>query len=371
MKIPGPSVFRRAGAVALVVALLALADISGCGGGNGGNGSSPANGSVVLFLTDSLSSYQQVTATVTKVQMLHADRSSRCDLLSEPVTVNIANLADTVQLLDRTSCPAGNYTRLFIEVEAPVQLVDLSGNASSCRFVSYLDDADVPNALSCDPATDRCGFDIRGAVRASSLTIASDITNIAGLDFDLKKFEVEHFGDPAACAVTMKVTPVHGASLKRLMRNEGITGTVSDLNIAAQTFVLTRRNMMFTVNFSGVNAARQPGLDVLLLQAQTDGLPVRVISTSVDLAEMTIDATSVFVKISGTVSDIGPRARSFVLHYGSGSTKTIDCSPPARVSGTLADGARAEVALRGSDSVTGDGIAQSVEVRQSGTETDD
>lgn len=369
MRFPRASAFRIACVAVFSAALVALAGVPGCGGG-GGDGGSPGKGAVALYMTDSLSVYQQVTATLTKVQLLHADRSSRCDLLSEPVTVNIANLSEEIQLLDRTSCPAGNYTRLYIQVEAPVQLVDQSGTASACRFVSYFDDNDAPSALSCDPATDLCGLDIRGAVRSASLTVAPDVTNIAGLDFDLKKFEVDGFGGPS-CAVTLKVTPVHGGSLQQLMRNEGITGMVSDLDTGAGTFLLTRRSLRFTVDLAGINSVLQPGLDLLLQQAQTEGLPTRVISRSFDLAAGTIKAKTVAVKAAGTVSDLNTSERTFTLTTAEGVVLDISYAPPGRVSGSLADGAWVVVTLKGFCTDTGNDIASRVEVMESGTMTED
>ncbi len=328
-------------AAALILGLSAFLLYS-CGGGGGGTSSAP----VGLYLTDDISLFTQVTATIDKVQVLNTGSGATCDLLTTPTVVDIAELANVMQLVNVAQCPAVPYNRIHIEFEKSVELT--SGptatppdTTSLCSFVSYKDDGGGVNTLSCSGAT--CTLDINGAVN-----VLVNKQNKLALDFNLKDFDVVSFGTPSTCSVTMKVSPLHAEEMEALGHPEGITGLISGLSTTDRTFTLTRGNSTFGVLYSGITTTQQPGLDSLLQLAETDGLRVKVMSSNIDFSANTITASAIYVKIEGTVSNLN--ATTFTLTYKGGKTITVDYSK-ADVDGVLADGVGVEVKLYGFDGV--------------------
>ncbi len=275
----------------LVAGLFAILFYS-CSGHNGGGASSAKVG---LYITDDMADYKQVNATVTKVQVLQTGSGAVCDLLTTPVALDIAELSDVLQLVSVSTCAAVPYNRIHIEFEKSVELMSNATTTSPCSFTSYRDLGTAPNVLQCNGST--CSLDINGAVN-----VLVNQQNKLALDFVLKDFEVANFGDPAACSVTMKVSPLHAVDMGARGHPEGITGLISGLSTTDRTFTLTRGNTAFSVLYSGITPSRQPGIDSLLELAQTDSLRVKVVSSSIDFLSQTIDATAVYVKVEGTVS---------------------------------------------------------------------
>jgi hypothetical protein len=71
--------------VAAAISVLALAGIFySCGGGSGGDVVMPGTGTVALFLTDSIAEYQQVTATINTVQLIHTGSGAATRSLPVP-----------------------------------------------------------------------------------------------------------------------------------------------------------------------------------------------------------------------------------------------------------------------------------------------
>ncbi len=317
-----------------------------CGGGGGGGNTSTA--AVGLYLTDDMSLFTQVTATINKVQVLNTGSGASCDVLTTPTVVDIAQLADVLQLISVATCTAVPYNRIHIEFERSVELTSaptgsVLGTTSLCSFVSYKDEGSKVNTLSCSGTT--CTLDINGAVN-----VLVNKQNKLALDFNLKDFDVESFGTPSTCSVTMKVSPLHAEEMENLGHPEAISGLISNLSTTDQTFTLTRGNTTFSVLYSGITTTQQPGLNDLLQRAETDGLRVLVMSSDIDFTTKTITASSILVKIEGTVSGLNTTTHTFTLTYKGGKTITVDYSK-ATVDGVLADGTSVEAKLYGFDTV--------------------
>ena len=298
---------------------------------------------VLLYATDDISNYLQVIATFNKIRLVSTSAGVTCDVLSPPVTLDLANTANVMQLIASSTCPAAKYNRIDLEFAQSVQLMDSAENTSSCLFVSYLNDADQPNALQCDPTTNTCTLEILGAVRSGAFDLLSTQVNKLALDFDLKKFTVQSFGDPANCSMAMKVVPLHDADIIQKGNPEVISGSISNLNTVAQTFTLARGNVNTMVNYAAVVNANHPGIDALLQTVQANG--IRVMVSSADLGGLntnTVVASDISVKLEGTVSNLTKTKsdRTFTLTYDSAKTMTILSAPPiGKKHGNLVDGA--------------------------------
>jgi hypothetical protein len=297
-----------------------------------------------------------------------------CDVLSPPVSLDIANLANVMQLIASSTCPAAKYNRIDLEFAQSVQLMDSAENTSSCRFVSYLNDADQPNALQCDPATQTCTLEILGAVRSGAFDLVSTQVNKLALDFDLKKFTVQSFGDPVNCSLAMKALPLHDADIIQKAYPEVIAGSISNLDPVAHTFTLARGTVATTVNYANLVNANHPGIDVLLQTVQANG--IRVMVSSADLGGLNatmLVASEIAVKLEGTVSNLTKTKsdRTFTLTYDSAKTMPILSSPPiGKKHGNLVDGAWVEVQLYGYDSASNMNLSSLVSVQKAGTKTD-
>ncbi len=145
------------GAIVLFAAAILFHSCSG-----GGGGGATSSGVVGLYVTDDMSDYKQVIATINKVTVLNTGSGASCDVLTTPTTIDIASLKDVLQLLNTADCPAVPYNRIHIEFNKTVDIMDPSGGPSSCSFVSYKDDLDRPNTLMCNGNV--CTLDINGAV---------------------------------------------------------------------------------------------------------------------------------------------------------------------------------------------------------------
>ncbi|MBU0675089.1 MAG: DUF4382 domain-containing protein [Proteobacteria bacterium] len=327
-----------------------------CSGGGGGKSSAPT-GTVGLYITDAMGDYQQVTATLKDVQLRHTGQGRSCDLLVGEESVDIANLGDTLHWLDNTECEVTEYNRLYLEFDQTVDLMDGNNTAGSCSFVSWKEKGGSPNRLTCIDNT--CSIEMTGAVNV----VAGQITPLA-LDFDLKEFEVQNFGE-TDCAVTMKVEPLNHNDMENQKQSgysESLTGSVSLLDSTLHTFLLTtKRDTTLTVDYSQSvsNGLPQPGLDALLDFAQTGSLKTRVLAeTVVPDSEGSITATTIYVKLDGRLSDLDQTAMTFTLSsdnlviqvdYSVAENSGQDDSDD-NVEGILVDDAWVEVKLYGVDS---------------------
>jgi hypothetical protein len=323
---------------AIVLFAVAILFHSCSGGGSGGG---IPSGTVALYVTDDMSDHQQVIATINKVTVLNTGSGASCDVLTIPTTIDIANLKDVLQLLNTADCPAVPYNRIHIEFNKTVDIMDPSGEPSSCSFVSYKDDHNRPNTLTCNGNV--CTLDINGAVN-----VLMNHPNKVALDFRLKDFDVHSFGT-TTCSVTMKVSPIHGEDFHHLGHKETFTGLVTNLTTSTSTFDLSKHHISFHVLYSGITSTQQPGLNDLLLRAENDGLKTQVTVSAFDFENKTVDAAKILVKAEGIISALTTSTKTFILSYNTGSTINVDYSK-AVIKGTLADNAEAEVKLYGFDS---------------------
>ncbi len=348
--------------ILMILALFGLVLFS-CSG-SGTTGALASSGKIALYLTDDMSFYSQVTTTVNRVQLLNTGSGAVCDVMTDPISVNLANLPAVLQFVNEAACPAVSYNRIHIDFDRNVQIMSgPTGSLNACSFGSYRNtNGEQPNVLFCGQ-NEICTLDLNGAVNVA----ASQGAKMA-LDFDLKNFDISGLGTPS-CSVTMKVSPVTPEQLQNHIRNEVITGLVSRLNTTDKTFELVRGTRTFSVQYSAVPTSEQPGIDVLLQAAQDNGLRTKVFARSIDLTNNRIAATAIIVKVEGTVSDLVAGA-TFTVHYDGAKTMVVDESR-ALLEGVPEDGSWVDVKLFGWNSVNGLFLADSVEVEQPGTMTED
>jgi len=342
-----------------------------CGGGSGSGGS----GTVPLYMTDDTGNFTQVVMTLNSVRLVHTSTGTSCDLLTEPESIDIANLEGVLQLLDTTECPIQPYNRVNIEFEKAVALMDVNGESGECLFGSYKtnDNPDQPNVLVCNDGV--CVISINGGIN----TIA-DTVNPFALDFDLKNFVVNNFGLPE-CSVTMKVEPQNNNDIDKKIAagyRKSVTGYVSALDVDADSFTLTtKKGSVFTVVYSLAlyRGASQQGLDELLAYAADRGLRARVMAADIDVSGAgAISATTIYVKVAGMVSgldnlnylfNLGNTAKNIMIAVDYTNAFNFD-----KVEGTLADDVWVESKLFGFDLDTY--FAHEVEVEEEdAVETDD
>lgn len=345
--------------VGTILLIAAVISFNSCSGGNSGGSSS--TGAVALYVTDDMSDYEQVIATIDEVTILDTGSGAICDVLNSQstTTIDIANLSNVLQLLNVADCPAVPYNRLHIEFAKSVELMDSLGSQATCSFVSYKNESNQVDTLQC--AGDTCSLDINGAVN-----VLVNQQNEVTLDFRLKDFDVDNFGT-SSCSVTLKVSPIHAEEFEHLGHPKAITGLVSNLTTSTDTFTLTKHRLSLNTLYSGITSTRQPGINDLLLRAQQDDLRTQVTTSTFDYATKTIEASAIFVKAEGLVSNL--TTTTLTLTYDTGKTMPVDFSM-AVVKGTLANNAWAEVKLYGFDALSTDFLAARIEVEYGCTEPD-
>lgn len=344
-----------------------------CGGGTEPE-SQPGSGkgTVALFITDNISFYKQVVSTITGVRLVNSGTGGVCEIMTDPLTLDIANLTNLAHYAGLAECPDGRYNRIDIDFRRNAVLMDQLGASSDCAFTSYFNESGETKTLACDEDSGICSLSIRGGARDGSVTVQEDRYNDLGIDFDLKQFTVASFGDPAACSVTMKVAAVSAVDMNSSGRSHEVTGIIQDLAAATGTFTLLAGSVSLTVDYSGINPALQKNIDELLLAAQAKGFPVIVQTGDIAIETGTIASSRIFVKVAGTVSDIEDQPEwSFDLTYQ--ATKTIEGShkPPAQIEGAFVDGAWVNVRFDGYDAAKSEFLAASVEVLPAGSVIDD
>lgn len=334
-------------AVPLLAILTSLTLSCGKNGEEEADNTLAGPGTVAVFITDNISYFKQVIATVDSVSLVNTDARRSCAVLKTPVTLDLSNLTNFAQFVDAAECPSGPYNRIDIRFQRDVLLMDQLDTPSACRFAFSLDENGGATPLACDP-NGECGINIRGAARQGAVTVRPGTTNDLGIDFNLKQFEVADFGDPQLCSVSLKASAMDAASLNNSGRAHGLTGAVADFDPSAKTFTITKAGRSFSVDYSAVNSALQPGIDTLLQTAVDNGLKVKVLGSSIDPSSGSITASRVFVKAEGTVSALaGLPIWTFTLTNQQGLPLQISYKPPAVVDGTLADGVWAAVTLDG------------------------
>jgi hypothetical protein len=288
-----------------------------CGGGGGD--STLTSGSVALFATDDMSSHKQVITTIRKVQLVQQGKDGiSCDLLSTPVSLDIANLSSTLHLLNVLNCPSGSYNKIHLEFDKAVKLMDQDDEIATCSFTSYKDILSHSNLLTCDKAI--CSLDMNNAVN-----VIGNFDNKLALDFDLKEFEVSNFPSEN-CSVTTMVSPLNTSQIdykKITGYKEKISGFIVSLNTYANNFTISKGNKTFTVSYSRVS---QNNIDQILQFAVNNNLAVKVESSDVDFNSSTCNASAVLIKVGGSISNLNFSNHTFTLTYQDSKTISVDFS---------------------------------------------
>lgn len=355
-----------------LIMILSLLLLPSCGGPPEDYAPGSGRGKVVLFLSDNISFYKQVVATITSVRLINSGTGEVCEVLGSPVTVDIANLTDIAWYANLADCAVGRYNRIDIALQRDVRLMNQLDVASSCSFAAALDESGAERPLDCDQGTGICTASIRGGSRDVWVQVQEDRHNDLGIDFDLKKFTVRGFGDPSACSVTLSASTLSAGDIKRSGRAHSITGGITALDIPGRTFTLVTSHVSLTIDYARVLPALQPNLDLLLQKAQDEGLRVNVRTGGIDLQAGTLPAGRICVKAAGTVSAVtGPPQWTFTLSTGPSLTIAGSHRPPAAVQGTIADGAWVNVQFDGFHSGRMEYLAASIELLSPGTVLDD
>lgn len=336
--------------------------IYACGGDGGGGVSS--TGTVAYYVTDSVrDDYSVVEVTINSVQLGHTGSGRQCTVLSGPVILDIKDLEGVLELLNVTECQPGPYNRVNIEIAESINLMNNAGTPALCSLTSYRDDQKPqPNVLACIGSV--CPLDVTGEVN-----VLAGTGNAAGLDFDLKDFEVHNFDEPS-CSVTMKVSPLHAGDMEDMRRREGyhygISGLITNLDTENDIFTMTKWGKTFTVDYSGARyrGTPQPGMDGLLALAFSKTLEVKVFADCIECMGGVITASTVFVKAKGSVSGLDTDVHTFTL---TNSVKGIsipvdytDAYIHNKVEGNVAEFAWVEAKLFGYNGVAY--LAREVEV---------
>lgn len=357
--------------ILFICSILAFLILS-CGGGDGpdpdpGSGS----GQVALFLSDNISFYKQVVARIDGVHLVNSGTGDVCPVLRSPVTVDLSNLTNMAQYVDLATCPDGSYNRIDIEFGRDVHLMDQLDATSACVFTSYLDASGSVNALDCDQATGICRIGIPGGVRDVPYQVLEDQYTDLGIDFNLKEFTVTDFGT-AACSVTMSAAKLSAADMNESGRAHGVSGIVTALDTAADTFTLMSTGASLTVRYGGILPALQPNIDALLLFAQSESLAATVLTGKIDITAGVLDASAVYLKVAGSVSAVLDQpVWSFDIAYASGKAIKGSHRPPADVQGVFENGTWINVKFSGYDQGKDEYIAAAIEVLPDGTVLED
>lgn len=327
----------------------------GCGGGEGSSDKDSSSGRVELYVTDDMSDYKQVMTTINDVQLMHTGTGTNCDVLSAPVSLDITDLSSILQLVDVSQCNPNNYNRIHIEFDKSVELMNKDGLMSTCSYTQYKTDNNQPNVLHCNETT--CSMDINGAVN-----VFANQTEKLALDFDLKDFDISY--TPTGCAVTMKVSPLNSSAMMQ-KRNMGyrecITGNISNLNINDKSFTMVKGKKTFSINYSQVH---QQNIDYLLQFAIENDLKVKVEISQMDAN--TCLASSIYILIEGTVSNLNTHENSFKLTFKNNNMININYNEAINkncIEGSLFDGAYVEIKLFGYDDANNYYLANCIQLR--------
>ncbi len=348
--------------VVSIIVLSSALGFNSCGGSGDKNASLP-DPLVGISITGDASQFRQVIATIEKIQIINAESGISCDVISAPISINLADLAKVMQLSNLAQCAEGAYNRIKIELDKSAQLISTSSGTitrtvSLCSFASYQDEENAIHALQC--AGPLCSLEISAAV---NVVVKQD--NRFALEFDIS--DVVNLSDPPTCGLTVKVSHLDETKINALAYPEAVTGLVSDISTSSRTFSLMRGNATVTVDYSAITPDRQPGLDNLLQLASVHNLRVKVFSPKVGMMRETIMATDVFVKVEGIFSS-QDRANSFLtLLPRPGQTVTIDYHT-AELNGMPAENGWVSVRLYGSDGMNY--LASRVTVEPSGLSSD-
>ena len=304
-----------------------------------GNSSTAGSGTVALYATDApLDGASRVEVGIKEIRIEHTGTGQSCVVFApdQPYRVDLTDLQGTMQLLDLTNCPAGEYNRLVVTLEqSPVDvLYDNNGDGTPEAYTCSLTDYDperhqnkprpLPNRTVCDSSAGECYLYVTGAVNI----LANQTTDVA-LDFSVKdsEIEIDTSVNPPSCTVAFKVYPLHAKEVEDHMKKEGkeheIKGTIVEntLDTTANTFDLSMGSMTFTVNYDD---SIGQGVDDILQLALDYGQSVEVECSSLDLNNATCTANEIEVKVKGTATDVDQSNMIVSVDIDGDGTNDID-----------------------------------------------
>jgi hypothetical protein len=136
---------ERHGLSILIPSILALASAcgggNGSGGGGGGGAGGPTNGFVSFTMTDLASQNIESFQVDVTALALESSTGSTVSVISAPITVDLAALTGSTQLMNLLSVPAGEYTSATITLDFTNAKCVLIGGTSRA---SVVDDSGAP-----------------------------------------------------------------------------------------------------------------------------------------------------------------------------------------------------------------------------------
>ena len=332
---------EKKGVIAVLFLIIAAgAMLANCGGGGGSApgtsataAGSPSGGSasgasqaasVGLFMTDDASGFQQVSAVINAVTLLNTATGQSCTVLSSPVNINLANLADVMELVRTSNCPAGSFDTVRMAFSNAVGLTDSNGTSDTCTLTSFSPGQPSPDTLSCSGAN--CTMDLSSPVSA-----AAGQNNRVGLDFDLKNFNVTGFGN-GACSMTMRVNSLSASQMDAKGFHPGISGMVA--NATGNTVTINTGTRSFIVNAASMG---HPDFQGFMQTAQTKGIPALADCTNFDFNAGTCQASQVSAIAAGRISNLDPSNHTFMLTLNDGTQLNV-AFPNASVKGMPENG---------------------------------
>ena len=312
-----------------------------------------SSGTVALYITDDkLDGAQKVEVLIKEIRMENSGSGLSCTVFSPdtPYAIDLTDVQNTLQLLDTTNCPEGQYNRLVVVMEqSPVNVIYL-GQAYTCSLTTYdpeMDNSQVvkPNRTVCDNSAGECFIEVTGAVNV----LASQNNEVA-LDFELKDSDI-NFDNSGNCTVAFKVSPIHADGMKTAKQNkeEEIKGTVSNLDVNNNTFTLTTKaGMAFSVSYSN------DSYDDLLQLAEAQGLPVEVECQTLDINNATCTAGEIELEVEGVALNVDATNGTLTVDRDGDTSTTNDQIPVALAQngeweGNIQDGSLVEVKIVGFD----------------------
>ncbi len=312
--------------------------LAGCGGGGGGGapaastpGTSVSQSAPVgLFMTDDASGFRQVSAVINSVTLLNTSSGDSCTVLSGPVNIDLANLSNVMELVKTSTCPAGSFDKVRIVFSNSVGLTNSSGVSGPCSFTAFSPGQPSPDTMSC--SGNNCTMDLNTPVN-----IVAGQNNRAGLDFDLKNFNVTGFGG-GACSMTMRVNPLNAQEMDQKGYPAGISGMIT--SATDNTVTMNTGTRSFVINTPVMGQSNSQGLMGLAAK----NVPAMANCTGFDFDSGTCQSGQVMAVATGTVSGLNPGNNTFMLTLADGTPITVNYSSPG-VKGTLANGQPAVVKL--------------------------
>jgi hypothetical protein len=284
-----------------LLALIGSFYASGCSGGGddngggGGSGSGASDGNVSFTVTDSASDQiESFVVDVTGVQLKKSD-GAIVSVIGAPVTVDLATLGDTTQLLNLVSAPAGDYTSATITLDFTNASCVLVGKSAPA---SILDD----NGL---PVSGTVTFPIDFG--QSTFTVLSGQQRM--LEFD---FALDESVDVDSTANSVSLEPSFALHFDGTGKNLLTFGALVSVDTSGSSFVASVKtlhgatfgNVTFSVDSSTI--------------FQVDGEPGQ---GATGLALLNGKAAGTWVQVFGSID---PSAARILAHYVEAGTGTYN-----------------------------------------------